>query len=194
MTYRATAVPKVNPTEDPCVDTLVQCGLKIREEAHHPRQSVGIHIERRCLPKEVGEYASSTGGCAAQAGRVIRIGRRGQKRRPRQVGNCRDIAIGIRKLNRSDRPPEVVVALSIPNRDTRVGDRYVEQGQEASVFGEIGVTFSRQPDSDSIPEVVWPICGWPETCDVRLRLSPSDAVQTADTLHFIEVCSVQGTR
>ena len=121
-------------------------------------------------------------------GIVIRYRRCFQQGRPCRVTNGIGVAINVPKVDRRDRPPVLVVILSIEAADIAVGRGEVEKGKQARVFPKAKSSRCRNGPGDAIPAERRTL--EPEKGDLRLVGGPGagrgDAI-AAEILDFVVI-------
>src|SRR5260370_15297838 len=116
--------------------------------------------------------------------------RRGAARKevqPRYPGWVR-IRRGESVPDRADWPPENVAVLAIPARDSCVGHRDIQQGEQVRILGERKPAFHGKLGGNAVP-VEWSVPR-PKQREIRLILVAPRSRVDAHLKQFVEIISV----
>ena len=133
------------------------------------------------------EHPQHGGVCGVEA--VVSRGplgiRRGEERRPGRVCLGAVVLVVQRRGDRVPRPPEVEVVLVVPAVDRRVRAAEVLQREEPRAVGGVEAGPFDELTGDFVPAQDG--CALPPLGDVRLRVTPGHAVDSAEALDLVEL-------
>ena len=128
---------------------------------------------------------------AAVRGRIFRMRRRPHVRKPGGVGCGVRIVVGVRVLDRRDRPPEIEVIFRIEARDDGIGMHDVHQRVEPRTLDERQVVRREGLAQVADPEVIGVLRVKPR--DLGLPGRALAALERTHALDLLDICGVAGT-
>jgi hypothetical protein len=126
---------EVQTAVDACQPDLVHRFGELAERSGDPERRVGRTEGHAVRPEEVAQRPDGRGRVAVVAGRVIRVRRDRDQRRPRRIGYRRGVAVTPRLTDRRRGTPEALHLFVPQTRDHCVGSGEVQPREEPRVVG-----------------------------------------------------------